>query len=191
MKGNPIYNQIRQNSPKIDDQAINGLLGVKNSLAYIVDEINVHLGTQECWFGDGGGNTGKTANSLTEWHLQASATPGAWGTEVQLLSPGDINGTDFVTITPVYFDIHKVQITKSNQNDINYEIQFYCGLTTFGAATLCTSIPYRTGGGAAEVSPTLMHMARLSVNFKVWARVKCETANKTLDILLGIHAYKG
>ena len=183
-------NGIEQvSSAKIDEEATDGLLGTSNSLAYRVHEIEKHFHSEEHWYGSDGDGTGSTANNLTEYRLTAG-TSEAYGTEVQIFGPNDISNADF-SFVPAKFDMHRLQITTSSANDKNYMIQIWCGTTTFGAATLCTSVPYRTGSNASEVSPTDVQMSRKPVAAKIWMRVKCETNSATLDLIPGVHAYIG
>jgi hypothetical protein len=180
--GNPEAN-------KIDNQATDGLLGVEDSLAYKVAEIEQHIHSEERWYGSDGDGTGSTANNLTEFQVTAG-TGGAYGTEVQILGANDVSASDF-SFTPAKFDLHRLLITAPSVNDKNYMLQLWCGTTTFGAASLCTEVPYRTGSNNAEVAPIELQMSRENVAVKVWARCKCETDAATLDFLAGIHAYPG
>lgn len=176
-------------SDKIDGAATLGLAGVPNSLAYRVHEIEKHLHGIERWFGSDGDGTASISNNLTEWTLTSGVSQ-AYGTEVQLLGVNDIVVADFGFI-PVKFDLHRILVADSNQNDDTYIIQVWSGETTFGAATLRTEIPYRTGSSSAEVVPIDCQMSRIPVAEKVWARVKCQTDSATLDFTVGIHAYEG
>ncbi len=177
------------NTQKIDGAATLGLLGVSNSLAYRVHEIEKHFHSEEHWYGTDGDGTGSTANNLTEWRLTAG-TSEAFGSEVQLLGANDISASDF-SFTPVKFDMHRLLITVSSANDANYMIQIWSGTGTFAAADLITTVPYRTGSNTAEVAPVEIQMSRQDVATKIWGRVKCETNSATLDLLLGVHAYVG
>ena len=175
---------------KIDSAATLGLAGMHNSLAYRVHEIEQHFHSPERWYGSDGDGTGSTANNLTPWQIQASATPGAWGTEIQILGANDVSASDF-GFTPVYFDLHRIYMVDSNDTDETYIVQFWCGDTTFGAADFCTEIPYRTGSSTTEVAHIGMQMSRSEVTKKFWARCKCTAASTTLDFIVGIHAYPG
>jgi len=174
---------------KIDSWATLGLLGTNNSLAYRVHELEKHFHSEEHWYGNDGDDTGSTANNLIEWELTAGAT-NVFGTEVQLLGANDISNSDF-SFTPVKYDMHRVLVTLSSANDKNYMIQFWTGTTTFAAATLATTVPYRSAANSVESVPISMQMGRQPVADKVWARVKCETASATLEIIVGVHAYVG
>ncbi len=174
---------------KIDNETTLGLLGVNNSATYRIHELEKHFHSEEHWYGTDGDGTGSVANNLTEWQLTAG-TSKAYGTEVQLLGANDVSNSDFSFI-PVKFDMHRVLVSVSSANDVNYMIQFYSGTGTFGEADLITSVPYRTGGNVAEVAPIDIQMGRQAVNKKLWARVKCETNSATLSFIMGIHAYIG
>jgi len=181
--------ETKEGTNKIDNQATEGLSGVHNSLAYRVHEIEKHFHSVERWYGDDGDNSMSTANNLTAWTLTAG-TGEAYGTEIQLSEANDISSSDFPDI-PVYFDMHRIVIDVSSANDQNYMIQIWCGDTTFGEAELCTEIPYRTGGNAAEAVPIEAQMSRILVSKKIWARVKCSSNGATLTIRVGVHTYKG
>lgn len=174
---------------KIDDLAIDGLSGVDHSLAYMLEELERHFHSVERWFGSDGDNTASTTNNLTEFQLIAG-TSEAFGTEVQLMAANDVSSSDF-PITPVYFDLHRVLLTAASANDKNYLLQFWGGVSTFGAATLLSEIPYRKGATVSEVMPMPVQMDRVPVGYKVWGRVKSETDAATIDFLVGIHAYLG
>ncbi len=172
---------------KIDSKAVDGLLGVNNSLAYKVHEIEKHFHSPEYWYGNDGDSTMSRANNLTPWRLTAS-TPNVYGTEVQLSAADDFL-TDMATAVKI--DLHEISVVESSANDKNYMIQFYGGTSTFGAADFLTEVPYRTGANAAEAQPIIVMCPRFIVGYKIWARVKSETASATLDILIGIHGYVG
>jgi len=179
----------RSSTSKIDSYATLGLNGVSNSNSYRVHEIEKHFHSIERWFGSDGDGSGSVANNLTEWTMTAG-TSQSFGTEVQLLGANDINQTDFGFI-PVKFDLHRMLITESSANDVNYIIQFWSGTGTFGESNLITEVPYRTGGNAAEVSPIDMQMSRQNVANKIWSRIKCETNSATLALIVGAHSYIG
>jgi len=181
-----LQNEVR----KIDSLATDGLAGVSNSLAYRVHEIEKHFHSIERWYGDDGDSTMSTANQHTAWRLTADGSANTWGTEVLMGAANDVLDAD-MGITVVKFDIHRLSVVESSVNDKNYFIQIWTGTGAFGAATLQTEIPYRTGANSAEAQPIDCQMSRVAVAEKVWARSKCETGGGTIDILIGIHAYAG
>ena len=179
------------NLEKIDSLAVNGLVGVSNSLAYKVHEIEKHFHSPEYWFGDDTDSTMSRANNHRPWTLTASGTPNTYGTEIQLSAANDFNAYIEGYTAAVKIDLHEVAVTESSENDKNFMIQFWASTGVFGAATFLTEMPYRTGGNAAEAQPITIMCPRFDVGCKIWARVKCETGSATLDILVGIHGYKG
>lgn len=175
---------------KIDNLATLGLVGTNNSLAYRVHEIEKHFHSIERWYGNDGDSTMSVANNLASWTLTAGGSANVYGTEVQLAAANDVLDAD-MGITVVKFDLHRVAIETTNQADKNYMIQIWCGASTFGAATLYTEIPYRAPSNSIDSAPIEAQMQRIAVGYKVWARVKCETASKTLSLTVGVHAYAG
>ncbi len=177
---------------KIDNKSVDGLLGINNSLAYKVHEIEKHFHNMEFWFGNDGDSTMSRANNTTPWTLTSGAQD-VYGTEVQLGAANDFNADTEGRITAVKIDLHEVAVVESEVNDANYVIQFWAGDSTFGAADFLTEVPYRTGGNAAEAQPITIMCPRFAVGDKIWARVKCgnATANRDIDIIIGIHGYVG
>ncbi|MCP4149802.1 MAG: hypothetical protein GY757_18805 [bacterium] len=179
-------------SRKIDDAAVDGLLGVNNSLAYKVHEIEKHFHSPEFWFGNDGDNTMSRANNTTPWVLDSGAQ-NVYGTEVLMAAANDFNADIEGYTAAVKIDLHEIAVVESETNDVNYMIQFWAGTGTFGEATFLTEVPYRTGGNAAEAQPIKIMCPRFAVGSKIWGRVKCSdaTSNRQLSILIGIHGYKG
>ena len=177
---------------KIDKKAVDGLLGVNNSLAYKVHEIEKHFHSPEYWFGNGASTSMTRAANTTPWVLDGAAQ-NVYGTEVQLSDANDFNADIEGYTAAVKMDLHKVTVVESEENDVNYVIQFWCGTGIFGDATFLTEVPYRTGGNAAEAQPISIMCPRFDVGCKIWGRVKCShaIANKQLSILIGLHGYVG
>ncbi len=177
---------------KIDKTAVNGLLGGNNSLAYKVHEIEKHFHSSEFWFGNDGDSTMSRANNTTPWVLDGGAQ-NVYGTEVQISAANDFNADIEGQTAAVKIDLHKITVVESEENDVNYVIQFWAGETTFSEAGFLTEVPYRTGGNAAEAQPISVMCPRFKVGCKIWGRVKCSHAvsNKQLSILIGAHGYKG
>jgi hypothetical protein len=183
---------IKAQTDRIDNLATDGLVGVGNSLAYRVHEIEKHFHSIERWYGSDGDNTMSTANNLTPWTLATdSSSANTYGTEVQFAAINDVLNSD-MGITVVKFDIHRVAVVESTLNDSTFMVQIWAGTGVFGDATLKTEFPYRTGGNAAEAQPINVQMGRTAVATKLWARAKCATASEqSLQLLIGIHAYAG
>jgi len=174
---------------KIDDEQVNGLQGVHDSLAYKVNEIEKHFHSLERWYGNSGGTGGSVDANLTEW--QATAGTGeAFGTEVLILSGNNITNNDF-GFTPVYFDMHRILISSASATNALYVIQFWGGTDTFGNATLISETVYYAGTAVAQSAPVDIRMNRQPAANKIWARIKSETNSATLDFVVGVHAYEG
>jgi hypothetical protein len=175
---------------KIDDVAVDGLTGTSNSLAYKMHEIEKHFHSLERWYGNDGDSTGSTTNNHTVWQLTAHADANTYGTEVLMLAANDVAAADH-DVTPVYFDIHEVEIVAIDTVDKTYYVQLWTGTGAFGAATLRAEFPVNKAAVKAEPTPVTIMCPRIAVAEKVWGRCKCETGSATIDILLGIHAYAG
>ena len=176
-------------NPKIDNYATDGLLGVSNSLAYRVHEIEKHFHSEEHWYGTDGDGTGSTANNLDVWTTTAG-TGEAYGAEVQLLGANDISNSDF-SFTPVKFDAHSILVTTANQTDDLYMIQIWSGTGTFGEATLISEFPYYVASAFTESGIIRIQMPRQAVATKLWARCKCTANGGTISFIIGVHAYVG
>ena len=175
------------NIAKINNKAVDGLLGVSDSLAYKVQEIEDHLHNSELWYGNDGDSTMSRVNNLTSWVLTAG-TGGAYGTAVQLSAANDT-----LTDSPaaVFFDLHKLVITQASATGANYVIQFWTGTGIFSGAAFRTEVPYRVVSNTARVGPMSILCPRISVTEKIWARVKCATNGATANLIIGVHAYEG
>jgi hypothetical protein len=172
---------------KIDNQAVNGLLGVTDSLAYKVHEIEAHFHNSELWYGNDdtlptNGNADR--DSITAWRLTAG-TSEAYGTEVQIH-----DGTVFESGDTVKkFDFHRIYIDSTNSDNNNFKIQFYYGTGTFAQATLFTEVVFQSAANTSESFPLNLLSPRITCNNKLWARCGCQADSKTIDFLIGIHVY--
>ena len=175
---------------KIDDAAVDGLLGVNNSLAYKVHEIEKHFHGLERWYGADGDNTGSIANNHTSWQLTADGSDNTYGTEVLMLAANDVKAADF-DVTPVKFDLHEIEVTAVDTVDKIYYIQIWSGTGIFGAATLRVEFPVDKESVKSEPVPVTVMCPRIAVAENVWGRCKCADGGAKIDILLGIHAYAG
>lgn len=174
---------------KIDSETTLGLEGVSNSLAYRIHEIERHLHGVERWYADGGGNT-MVVTSLTPWTLTANVAANTYGAEVQFASANDVAAAEF-PFTPVKFDARRILVTTASDSDETYMIQIWSGTGAFGAATLRTEIPYRTGTTFIDSQIVDGMMPRIAVDENLWARVKCTAGGATLAFIIGVHAYEG
>ena len=177
---------------KIDSEATDGLLGVHNSLAYRVHEIERHLHSGARWFEtaavpDGESHVADRIGSGAG-SFQIDAGDDTWGDWVQVLGSDDTPAD----AGKVYFDPHQfivedterastyfVQITRGASGDAGYAAGTYSEFV-YGASVQKETgiIPVQTG--------------RAPAGSKVWARCVCPGQNTgTLNFFIGIHEYEG
>lgn len=185
---------IPESLNKVDEEAVDGLTGVSNSLAYKVAEIERHLHSAGSWFEKATtpDTTIKVADRIGEGSgpFQIDAGNDTWGTWVQILGSGDTPARDDMT----HFDPHLILIDDAEQ-EATYFIQFASGLTTAADAytagnytELCVGID----STKRFKSQTPIQTGRAAASTMVWAR--CLAVGKdtgTLDFYLGIHEYEG
>lgn len=166
---------------KIDGQAVDGLAGVSNSLAYRVHEIEKHLHNTERWFGRDAGDTFFAENGLLPWTLIAG-NGGVFGDWVQLS-----NGDEIIA-PAVKYDPHEILVITTSVASKLYYIQL--GTGAGGAQVVITTAPIYP---AASVRQTAMPIIspRVGIAEKLWARCNCETNAATVTMVLGLHTYTG
>lgn len=185
---------IEPETSKIDNAATDGLLGVENSLAYRLEEIEKHLHNREKWFGLAGTPSGEThvadrmAGGILPFQLIAGNDDfGSW---VQILGSSD---------TPIRgssqkFDGHRFMITDTNSTD-PFIIQVVSG-ETFGIALKITTeefteVPYISATNNNDSGVGDIMSSRIDVGEKVWARCACiGSSGSTIDFYHGIHEYE-
>lgn len=192
-----LTNRTDSQLAKLDTLATNGLLGVSNSLAYRVAEIERHLHGRERWFGK------LAVQTATDWADNNIATPyrvtsgaNAYGTdandEAQVIGTAD---------TPamagnVRFDLHRIFIVAASSETV-WKLQVIYGTGTMADAIAADQ--YSTFmlkvDAAASSSPALpvdIMMPRGTCGVtKVWMRGWNATNNATLDFFVGLHEYEG
>ena len=165
---------------KIDDLAVAGLLGVSNSLAYKVHEIEKHFHGQGYWYGKDAGDTFLVENGMTPWQLAAGADD-AFGDWVQLS-----NG-DEITAEPRY-DPHQILVTQASAAGKLYYVQY--GTGTGGAQVARTTVAFMPAATLRQGSVPVI-CPRLYSTDLLWARAACETNAATISFVLGLHTYAG
>lgn len=193
MKGvlEAVYNIVR----KIDSKAVNGLLGVYNSLSYRVNEIERHHHNREKWFGLATTASGEVhvadrmAGGIQPFRLTAGNDDfGAW---VQLLGSSDTP----VSSGSMKFDGHRFMVSATNSTN-PYIIQVIHGESADFAAKLAaeefTESPYISASNNNDSGVSDIMAVRVDSGVKVWARTACIGGNgTTIDIYFGIHEYEG
>jgi len=182
---------------KIDKEAVDGLLGVSNSLAYKVHEIEKHLHSAGTWFGAKDTPTATVfAARIGESDCDtfridggdSSGTP-TWGAWVQIFGADDTPARADQT----HYDPHLMLITAAEQ-EVPYFIQFGRGASGTAALAAGTYTELCIGVDATKKfkAETPIQTGRAPAGSLLWARCLATGSNTgTLDFYLGIHEYSG
>jgi hypothetical protein len=187
-----LINGIAVDGPKIDSQAVDGLSGVTNSLAYKVAEIERHLHSAGSWFG--------TAAAPTATHLADRVGPGidhftidagndTWGSWVQILGSGDTPARAGL----VNYDPHEMLIADAEREVVHF-VQFGRGASGDAALSAGTYTEIVIGVDATKKFKgiTRIQTGRAPAGSLLWARCLAVGADTgTLNFYIGIHEYEG
>ncbi|MCK5015642.1 MAG: hypothetical protein KAS32_01105 [Candidatus Peribacteraceae bacterium] len=176
---------------KIDAEAVDGLTGVVNSLAYKVHEIEKHLHNWERWIGLAAVPVGEThrfdIDSMTPFQMDAGND--TWGAWLQI-----VGSTDFpITAGMAYRDAHRILITDIERDIAITRIQIAGGedadvAVAAGNYTEFMTTPLKN---SAQLPITIMTGRALSAT-KGWIRCWVNGQNTgTVDFFLGVHEYEG
>lgn len=180
---------------KIDLVATNGLLGVDDSLAYRMNELERHFHNAEKWFGAATTPSGEThvgdrlAGGISPYALLSGNDDfGAW---VQLLGSSDTP----VTSGAAKFDAHRLLVTGTDSTS-TFIAQIISGESADFAAKLAaenfSETPYISATNLNDSGIEEVMVRRVDAGTKVWARVCCVGENaKTINVYFGIHEYEG
>ncbi len=188
---------LKNVNPKIDNLAVDGLLGVNNSLAYRIDDIEKHFHSPETHIGKKGTQT------ATDWAEEASLTlfraisgsadyGGDTGDEALVLGTDD---GPFKT-GMVKFDFHKLFIATLSTDDI------FCVRIIWGTGIMDDAITAKQyshiiftnnpAGSKAGGAPITVMMPRLTYGTdKIWVQIKCATDDAYMDFYAILHEYAG
>ena len=179
---------------KIDDKAVDGLLGVSNSLAYKVQEIERHLHSYERWMELAGTPTGThkavgIGNADGAGPFVIDAGNDDWGAWVQLLGADDTP----VIAGSVKMDPHMVMIAATERNE-TYFLQL--GFGASGAAALSagtySEVVFQPSSNQADNGPMIVKTKRAASGSLMWARCMCPSQDTaTLSFYIGGHEYEG
>lgn len=180
---------------KIDGQATDGLLGVSNSLAYRVEEIEKHSHNREKWCGLATAVSGEThvadrmAGGINPFQLTAGNDDfGPW---VQILGSSDSP----VTSGGVKFDGHRFMVIDTNSTN-PYIVQIATGESAGLAAKIAaeefTEAPFISATNNNDSGISDIMSIRVDVGEKVWARCACiGSSGSTFSFYYGFHEYIG
>lgn len=176
-------NSIKAQTDLIDGAATQGLLGVEDSLAYRIHELEQHFHVSECWFGKAitPSGTDHVADRVGPSVLAFQLTGGnnTWGPWVQILG-----ATDTPTIvSKVKFDPHRLQITEASV-DVSYFVRFTRGddpaaawAAGMGTEIVFTALDRKISGGVVDVKT-----GRAPAGAKIWAQCMSPGVNgNTID----------
>lgn len=177
----------------LDAVSTRGLLGVADSISYLIAEIERHFHHWERWFG-------LAVTPVAESHradrlgvgvaaFQIDAGNNTWGSWVQVLGSSDTPAT----ATRVKYDFHRLEITGAEHN-APYFVQIAFGATAADALTAGTysEVVYVPLSGVQDTGPLNIGTRRQAVTTKAWARCLCPGQNTgTLDFYIGLHEYEG
>ena len=183
------------NPPKIDDEAVLGLLGANNSLAYKVHEIEKHLHSKGVWFGlhtavSAGVNEGEAWSVLP--FQSTSGADGVFGAWLPLLGTSDTPyQSGYASFDPHRMIIPNVAVGATK---LPHQIQIAWGPTdgatafAAGDVTGIMDIPERAG----QADAVNVECPRITAGEKVWLRhAVIGAAAATLDFYIGLHEYAG
>jgi hypothetical protein len=181
---------------KIDNAAVDGLLGVADSLAYKVHEIEKHFHNRERWFGK------LAVQTATDWAennlspFRAISGNNDYGTEAN--DEALIFGTaDTPAIVGgVKYDAHRLFIIDASSTTI-WKLQLIYGSGTMAAAIAAgqfstVMVKVDAAAAATPALPVDIITPRLTCGVdKMWMRAWNATDNATIDFFAGIHEYNG
>lgn len=177
---------------KIDNEPVDGISGVRNSLAYKVSIIESHLHCNERWFEAAATPSGEThvADRICTGggSFQVDAGNNNWGAWLQILGSSDtpeVAGSAF-------YNLHRLVFLDHESNGVQHCIQIAFGDS--GAAALAagdfTEIVLLSGGGNSESPPVEIRSPRISSGTKAWIRIRVPGEDtSTLDFVFGIHEF--
>ena len=187
---------IEGGTDKIDGAAVDGLLGVSNSLAYKVHELERHFHGRERW-------RGKLAvQTATDWAddvltpFRAISGANAYGAEAndEALVLGTADTPAIAGNTR--FDLHRLIMTGASSSTA-YKLRIVYGTGTMAdavAAGTYTEVVVMSDPSAAQVPHEIIDvmMPRGTCgSTKVWVQAWNATDNATFDFLVGWHEYEG
>jgi len=182
--------QLVTNTNKIDSVATDGLLGVNNSLAYRVGEIERHLHGWDRRYGVAVTPSAthkmdsiSVGNGVVPFRIDAGTSD--WGSFVQVVGSAD---------TALRFDFHNLAIVAAEGANKTWFIQLGFGATgadmiTDGTYSELVFTPQSVNGRPASLPSMSRRAAAGSLG---WARCLCrDTDTHWLDFYIGMHFYEG
>ena len=186
MSCNRYYNPAN----KIDNEAVLGINGTVDSLAYRLVHVDLHLHTQCRWYGKSTDQSGNDWAAPNITPFQADSGNNDWGTAIKVLGPDDTP-----TITGMTkFGINRILITDVERDTV-YKLQFSYGLTDSATAVLAddyTELMIKFDATNPQQSagiPFPLLMPCQAVGTKVWVAAWNASDTGTVDFFVGLHEY--
>lgn len=186
-----------QQLEKIDRLATQGLVGVVDSLAYRIEEIEKHFHNLERWVGK------KGVQTATDWAddvltpFVAISGSGVYGADTD--DEALVIGVDNTPIISgmVMFDFHRLLITDVGHNT-PYKLRIVHGSGTMAAAISAkqfSEVMVLFDASNPQISagiPVEVMMPRLICGTdKVWVQAWNASDDSTVSFLAGLHEYEG
>jgi len=176
---------------KIDDEVVDGLYGVNNSLAYKVHELEKHFHNWERWIGLAASPSGTQhrfdIDSMTPFQMDAGDD--TWGDWLQIVGSDDFPISDGM----VKRDAHRFLISDVERDTTITRVQIAGGddadaAVAAGNYTEFMFVPLKN---SSQIPVTIM-TGRAASAVKGWARCWVNGQDTgTVDFFLGIHEYPG
>jgi len=185
---------ILDETNKIDEAATDGLVGVGNSLAYRVHEIEKHLHSRGRYWGAlaAPDETNAIEANVNRPFVAVSGN-NTWGTAIPICGVDDVP----VPTGLVKFDAHRLLVTDLDDDTTPWRIRFIYGTGTSAAAISAeqwseemiesNAVPGNRAGG----TPLDFQMPRVDVGSKMWCQVWNDTDLEELSFFWGAHGYAG
>jgi hypothetical protein len=184
---------ISAETDKIDNAVVDGLLGVANSLAYKVTEIERHLHSGARWFEEAGTPTAAhkadrigTVGGAGAFRIDAGND--TWGDWVQIFGSDDTPTVE----GKAYFDPHQI-IVEDVEKAVTYFIQIGRGASGDAALTAGTYSEFIYAATNTKDSGIIVvQTGRAPAGSLLWARCMVSDEDTAwLDFYIGIHEYEG
>jgi len=191
---------------KIDAEAVTGLLGTNDSLAYKVHELESHHHGWERYFGpaaipsgedhvaDPLGEVGGSPGGVQTSFQAISGASNAWGTPVQIFG-----ATDAAVVLPVgsqaKYDVHHMRFTDVQTDKLEWLICIIVGDSAVAgiAAGTFTVKPFFVEKTDKNDASLELMIKRATAGDKAWVQVLNVTnaSALTIDMQFGVHGYAG
>jgi len=191
---------------KIDRVAVDGLLGVSNSLAYKVHEIEKHLHSGGRWWGsnDAVGDS-PAEQGLLPFIVVASDTVATFGDAVEIM-----DGTEDWEYGEIIakFDPHEIFITEIGKAPLVWKMRVansawngtthtYANMAEAVAANKFSDVLFKIDATNFDGFPFAFQSGRINIGSKLWCQVMNSStsadsvASRTVKFYIGSHGYSG